>query len=101
MLLFLAAPIGENEDHMINARYVTKLFAEDWGFYYTATMNLKKIKEASNGVKVLSDEQRSVIASKVDALLTQIEAAPKSGKWKNRAKIGSNKPWYKEVSDWA
>jgi len=29
-----------------------------------------------------------------------IEMAPKSGKWKGRAKAGTSKIWYKEVSDW-
>lgn len=101
MLLLLAAPLGDTDKNVINAKYIAKLFAEDWGFYYTATTNLKKIKEAMTGVKALTDEQRSTIAAKVDAFLEIIEAAPKSGKWKGRAKTGTNKPWYKEVSDWA
>jgi hypothetical protein len=53
------------------------------------------------GVKALTDEQRSAIAAKADALLKIIEDAPKSGKWKGRAKTGTSKPWYKEVADWA
>jgi hypothetical protein len=101
MLLLLAAPLGDTDKDAINAKYITKLFAEDWGFYYTATTNLKKIKEAMPGVKALTDEQRGIIASKVDNFLGMIEAAPKSGKWKGRAKTGTSKPWYKEVSDWA
>ena len=100
MLLLLAAKVAETEENAINVKYVAKLFADDWGFYYTATNNLRKIKEASLGVKALSDEQRRTIAEKADLLLKHIEDAPKSGKWKGRAKTGTSKPWYQEVADW-
>jgi len=100
MLLLLAAPLGENDENTINVKYVAKLFADDWGFYYTATNNLKKVKEASLGVKALNDEQRRTIAEKADVLLKYIEDAPKSGKWKGRAKTGTSRPWYQEVADW-
>ena len=101
MLLFLAAPVSDTDKNAINAKYVAKLFADDWGFYYTATINLKRIKEAMAGVKALTDDHRAIIAEKVDYFLKFIEDTPKSGKWKSRAKAGTGKPWYQEVSDWA
>ena len=100
MLLLLAARISEEDNDALNAKYISKLFSDDWGFYYTATTNLKKIKEAMGGVSVLNDEQRAIISNKVDYLLKYIEDSPKTGKWKNRAKTGTSKPWYQEVSDW-
>jgi hypothetical protein len=101
MLLLLAAPFGETDKDAINIKYIAGLFAEDWGFYYTATTNLKRIKEATTGVKALTDEQRGIIAGKVDTFLQYIENVPKSFGWKMRAKTGPKKLWYKEVSDWA
>jgi hypothetical protein len=62
---------------------------------------LKKIKEAAVGVKALTDDDRATINEKVDYFLKFIEDTPKSGKWKGRAKVGTSKPWYQEVSDWA
>jgi hypothetical protein len=100
MLLLLAAPVGESDKDSINVKYLAKLFGDDWGFYYTATTNLKRIKETMIGVKALDDDHRAVIAEKADHLLNSIEAAPKSGKWKSRAKTGPKKPWYNQVSDW-
>lgn len=100
MLLLLAAPVAETDEKAINVKYVAKLFADDWGFYYTATNNLKKIKEASLGVKPLKDEQRRTIAEKADSLSRYIENVPKSGKWKGRAKVGTSRPWYQEIADW-
>lgn len=101
MLLLLAAPLGETDRDSINVKYLVKLFSDDWGFYYTATSNLKKIKEAMEGVVILTEQYRQTIGKKIDNLLNQIEAAPKTGKWKSRAKTGTSKLWYKEVSDWA
>ena len=45
MLLLLAGSVGETDNGAVNARYVAKLMSEDWGFYYTSTTNLQKIKE--------------------------------------------------------
>lgn len=101
MLLLLAARVGETEQDGLNARYVARLMSDDWGFYYTSTTNLKRIKEAMLKVAALSDEQRTAIGKKADELLKHIEDAPKTIKWKLRAKIGTKQQWYNEVSDWA
>jgi hypothetical protein len=50
---------------------------------------------------VLSPADREAICSKADYILEYIENAPKSGKWRGRAKVGTKKPWYNEVTDWA
>jgi len=101
MLLLLAAPVGDDDRDQINRRYVAKIMADDWGFYYTATTNLGRIKAAMAGVAALSDEQRATISTKADLILRAIEDAPKSSRWKRRAQVGTKKPWYNEVSDWA
>jgi hypothetical protein len=75
--------------------------SDDWGFYYTATTNLAKVKTAMLNVPALSEPQCSAIAINADRLFQAIESAPKSGKWKGRAKTGTKRPWYNEVSDWA
>jgi hypothetical protein len=113
MLLLLAASLGEVDVEnvkaaggstptgKINVRYLVKLMSDDWGFYYTSTLNLAKIKTAVDQVPVLTDPQRDQIRERVDALVQHLENAPKSGKWKGRAKVGTKKPWYNEVSDWS
>lgn len=101
MLLLLAAPVAETDADAINIKYLAKLFSDDWGFYYTATTNLQKVKEAMAGVKALTEKHRIAITANADCLLQTIEAAPKSGRWRGRAKVGTKKIWYNEVSDWA
>lgn len=100
MILLLAAPIGENDQNRINVSYVAKLMSEDWGFYYTSVMNLNKVQAAIYGVPALSDQDRLLIKENAETIIRIIETAPKSGKWKGRAKAGTSKIWYKEVSDW-
>ncbi len=100
MLLLLASLVGESDKDMINAKYVAKLFSDDWGFYHTATTNLQKIKQAAAGVPALNDVQRMIICEKADKILEYIEKAPKSGGWKRRAQVGTSKIWYNEVADW-
>jgi hypothetical protein len=75
--------------------------SDDWGFYYTSTMNLAKVKMAVDQVSVLTDQHRELIRERVDDIVRHIESVPKSGKWKGRAKVGTKKPWYNEVSDWS
>ena len=100
MLLFLAARVADDDYWAINRKYVAKLFSDDWGFYYTATTNLQNVKDATARLAVLNDSQRQTICNKVDQVLQAIEAAPKSGNWQRRAKVGTSKPWYNLVEDW-
>lgn len=101
MLLLLAARIGETDEAVINAKYVAKLMSQDWGFFYTFTTNLERIQEAAERVKVLDGGQCARIRAHATLLLKYIEDGPKSMGWKSRAKTGTNKLWYKDVSDWA
>lgn len=100
MLLLLAGQIGDGDNNRVNLKYVAKLMSDDWGFYCTSIMNLNKIQAAVNGVPAISEQDRIIINEKADTVIKIIENEPKSGKWKSRAKTGTSKIWYKEVSDW-
>ncbi len=113
MLLLLAASVSDidvdkqrssgnnHPKHYINIRYLCKLLSNDWGFYYTSTMNLAKVRAEVDNVGVLTEPQRMTIRGRVDEIVQHLEKTPKSGKWKGRAKVGIKKPWYNEVSDWS
>lgn len=109
LLLLLSHDIEENMDEeAINAGYMAKLLAEDWGFWYTVTTNLQNIKrfvteleklgpEAKIDAKQISENERNGINAKIDTLVKKIEDAPKSFGWKIRAKVGTKKQWYCHV----
>jgi hypothetical protein len=100
MLLLLAGQISVSDDSAINVQYIAKLFSADWGFYHTATTNLEMIKKAVDGVSALTGTDRAIIREKADQIIKVVDDAPKSFFWKNRAKTGTKKLWYKEVADW-
>ena len=109
LLLLKAHSVSEKtEKEGIDASYIAKLLAQDWGFYYTATTNLKKIKlflteldkigkEANIDPKQVKKEEREEVTQKIDKILEIIEREPKSFGWKMRAKIGTKKQWYNPV----
>jgi len=100
--LFTVAEIGEDDTNKINAGYVAKRFADDWGFWYTATqLNLPKVKTHCESVPALSPEQCEHIKAQVDKVLARVEAEPKTKGWEKRSKKGTDKIWYNEgFSDW-
>lgn len=100
MLLLIAAPLGESDEGMINTRFLAKRMSDDWGFYYTSTTNLNKVKSYLDNVPVLDTQQRETICAKADQIIKALDDEPKSWKWKLRANTGTKKLWYKEVSDW-
>jgi len=99
IIMLLEHDVGETEKEMVNMRYVAKLLSDDWGFYYTVTTNLKKIKEAVGEYEALTDANRQDVKAKIDKLLDAIEREPKSFKWKLRARTGPSKKWYTEVEE--
>ena len=92
-------PVRDNEEESVNASYVSKVLANDWGFYYTATTNLNNVKNFLDKYEALTQEDRQDISSKIGTLLKRIEDEPKSMKWRARAKIGTRRKWYTEVED--
>src|SRR3972149_8587087 len=89
LLLLKAHDIKEqNEKESINASYIAKVLAQDWGFWYTVTTNLQNIKRFMSELDQLgpdiqinpafiSDEERSDISEKITALSNRIEKEPK------------------------
>jgi hypothetical protein len=98
VILLLEHDIADSKDRdTIDLGRVTGLWSNDWGFYYTGTTNLKKALTYLNELKVLDDTQKKVVTEKVNQLLEQVEAQPKTLSWKLRAKIGTKVRWYEVV----
>lgn len=98
-ILFLEHDIGDHDKELINGKYIASLLSEDWGFYYTATTNMKKLIENAKEFEQLSDEQKDIIKERALKLLDMIEKSQKSLKWKMRSVIGPKVKWYNEVAD--
>ena len=91
--------IGKNDNETINVDYISNLLSQDWGFYYTVTTNLNKIKDYPSKYPGLAPENMENVRGKVDEILQAIETRPKSSSWKFRARIGTRKKWYVDVEE--
>lgn len=99
IILLREHELGDKDDGRINMDYIAKLLADDWGFYYTVTTNLKKTRDYANSLTILSPEDRKLVESRIDAFLDKIEREGKSFKWKMRAKAGTKVQWYDDAED--
>lgn len=100
--LFRGHIVGENDRETINVKRISELLSEDWGFWYTVTMNIGKIRSfAANYCeqKLISESDLKDILMKTDQMSRELENSPKSMKWKMRARVGTQKKWYKDVED--
>lgn len=101
IVLLRAHDVGKSDKEMINLNALADAgLLSDWGFYYTVTMNLKKVMDFSLTCDVLTQDDRVIINERVNKILSYLEEQPKSLSWKLRAKVGTSKKWYNEVEDW-
>jgi hypothetical protein len=99
LVLLLEHPLQAGERDAIDQHYIADIMAKDWGFYYTVTQNLERLVRELDRDSGLSPEQGQVVRARIAVLLDVIESAPKSRKWKLRAKVGTRKQWYQEVAE--
>lgn len=97
ILLLREHRIGKDKE-CIDPEYIAKTLADDWGFYYTLTTNLKKTLEYVSNYDLLNNAEVADVRSKISKLMEAIESAPKSLRWKMRAKVGKLK-WYEDLDE--
>jgi hypothetical protein len=83
----------------IDTDYIADMMRQDWGFYHTFTTNLKRVPDHFGEFPSIQASQLKLIRDRIDELLTILETAPKTFGWKMRAKVGTRKRWYQEVSE--
>lgn len=101
LVLMLTHPLShqESSERAIDTDYIVDMMRRDWGFYYTFTTNLIHVPDYLSEFPSISKEEGDIVRARVDELLRCIEDAPKTMGWKVRAKIGTRRIWYQEVSE--
>jgi hypothetical protein len=82
----VAASPERSGPERIDPVYLAGLLARDWGFHHTATANLRRLRAGP-------------VQDRVEALLGAIEAAPKSLRWRARARVGERVQWWQDVDE--
>ncbi|MGC8721385.1 MAG: hypothetical protein ACP5SB_02275 [Caldisericaceae bacterium] len=94
--------LRSTEKETVDSGYISKVLANDWGFYYDAVMNLNKVKDIASQFKrdgKIPDEVLALVNERVDTLLKTIEDEPKTPNWIKRSKRGTTIPWYRDVEE--
>jgi hypothetical protein len=83
----------------VNLRRINEILANDWGWWRTVTGNLDKLTDYVRTELTDADLDigRPVThdpATQIARLRAAIDEAPKSGRWKLRARVGERVSWY-------
>jgi hypothetical protein len=98
-IMLLATARGESSGaDAIDAEYLGKLCARDWGLFYDVALNLQRCSEAL-GEADLSAEHRDGAAALLARLTGAIDGAPKTLAWRLRARVGTRRPWWDVVEE--
>jgi hypothetical protein len=84
--------IGPEAPDRLDLDYLVRLTSNDWGLYTTLSDNLVKSKE--HLLNFLLGKEVDLVEQRVDQILQKMQTAPKSLRWRARAKIGRRVEWY-------
>jgi hypothetical protein len=82
--------VGEGPE-VIDAGYIARLCARDWGLYRTITGSADRLAAHADALQYA---ERDSVRRRLAALVDRIEQEPKSRRWKARARIGERVRWY-------
>ena len=97
LYLVSAYPVRNgDEPGTIGLDRILQLVGNDWGWWRTVTMNLERITALadSDGRALVPKGGKHNALEQLSALGKAIEVAPKSLRWKARAKLGERVRWY-------
>jgi hypothetical protein len=86
-----------DEAGAIGLARITQVLAYDWGWWRTVTLNLDRLRELAKGEgrHLLPQGGRFDPLAQIDRLRQAADEAPKSVRWKIRARVGERKRWYR------
>jgi hypothetical protein len=82
-----------SDESGINYVRIGEICGQDWGLWRTVTGTLRQLEDAVAHINT-TESERSMVTARIERLLTEMEAAPKSRKWKLRSRVGDRVQWY-------
>jgi hypothetical protein len=71
---------------------LVELTSREWGWYTTVSDNLARLVPAAD--ELLDPDAAAVVADRIAGIAAAITSAPKSLRWRARARLGRRVPWY-------
>ncbi|MEA2256983.1 MAG: hypothetical protein QOG35_3028 [Solirubrobacteraceae bacterium] len=97
-LLHTHEPADGEGEHRLDRSRIVELTGNDWGLQRTFELSLDQL-EAGLGDLAVDEGDRAAIGDRVRALRTAMDEAPKTRRWRLRARIGERKRWYEEPEE--
>jgi len=91
--LILDHPFADTDSETINLPRVAQICADDWGLWKTVSLNLDKVQNVIDRF-LLEPTDKATIIYRLDILRHALQDAPKSLRWRMRARVGERVPWY-------
>ena len=88
-----------DDDSGISVTRVLDICASDWGWWRTVTMVAERTREFAEMWEARHGASHGEASDRLLDLLAVLEQAPKSRKWKLRARVGDRVRWHDEPED--
>jgi hypothetical protein len=85
-------PVDEHDAGAIDLRRLRAVLGADWGFCHTVERNLALVVDLWRSEPI--DGAAYPVDLQVARLIDEIERAPKSARWRARARVGERMRWY-------
>jgi len=99
VVLLAEHEVGPAGKDTIDRDYIANVMRKDWGFYYTTQGNLGKIADSLREFPALPVSTAGTVRDRAAELRDVIERAPKTQRWKLRARVGNRVKWYEHVEE--
>lgn len=83
-------PLEAGDAQAVSTKRIMHITSQNWGWWRTVTGNL----EALSALAEESDTGQDAAVARLDGLRRAIDDAPKSGRWRVRARIGHRVRWF-------
>jgi hypothetical protein len=91
---------GNDDLEKINLKILAQLCSQDWGLYKTTSINLLRVVDLVHEKDVsLSQAERDLVMSRVQAIQKTFEDMQKPISWQLRDRVGTRVKWYIEVEE--
>lgn len=90
--------VGEQDKETVNAGYIARLLASDWGLWRTSRGTVETVQERLADLELDADDEL-LVRNRLDRLWQRVESQPKSLRWRSRARIGDRARWYEEPEE--
>lgn len=96
--ILFAHDVATHDHDAVNAAYVARLLAGDWGLWRTSRQTIETAR-GRLAQSPLGEGDRALVDGRLARLWEQVESEPKRLRWRSRATIGDRTKWYEEPEE--